>query len=235
MAWLADTQGLLSFSARMKMLLQGIQAKLIQMFPARPLQQLDLATLVPPDSAVCQAADQLAQQAQDPYLYNHCMRSYVWARLLNGSTPFDHEAFFVAVVLHDLGLTSAYASDNHCFTHAAAIAAHDLALKHQWTEQRADVVANAISLHLNVRIDDSHGREAQLVRLGSGADVIGQHVMRLPKAQRHAVLKQYPRLDFKNHILKDLRQASLHPCCRLSFLRNKLGFDSLVRNAPFDE
>lgn len=238
MAWLADTQGLLSFSEKMKIIFQGVQAKAAQMFSAkqqRQLQQLDLSAVMPPDSAVCQAANQLAQQAQDPYLYHHCMRSYFWARLLNGTRPFDHEAFFVAVVLHDLGLTSAYASDSHCFTHQAAITAHDLVMQHQWSEKRADLVANAISLHLNVSIDDRHGREAQLVRMGSGADVIGQQLWRIPDAQRQAVLNQYPRLDFKNRILEDLRQASEHPCCRISYLRAKLGFDSLVKKAPFDE
>ncbi len=238
MAWLDQTQGVLSFSERMKVIFQGIKAKAADVFTGKQLTQLnhlDLDDVIPPDSAICMAADELAKQSQGAYLYHHCIRSYFWARLLNGKAHFDHEAFYVAVLLHDLGLSDAYQSENQCFTYAAAHAARDLAIEHQWSDQRADLVANAISLHLNVSINDVHGREAQLVRIGSGADVIGQNILRIPVAQRNAVINKYPRLDFKNRIIQDLRQASKHPCCRVAHLRYKLGFDALVKKAPFDE
>ena len=241
--WLKHQQGQLTTFERWQQIFLGVKAKASRLFKGKDLTQvrhLELEAIQPPDTAICQAAETLAQQAQQPYLYHHCMRSYFWARLLNGEHSFDHEAFYVAILLHDLGLTEGYRlaedSTQQCFTYPAALAAEDLALKHGWSDQRARLVADAIALHLNVSVDLRHGREAQLVRLGSGADVIGQGILAIPKTQRLAVTERYPRLDFKRMITRDLRTAIVNkPCCRMALLSNTLQFEQLIKGAPFDD
>jgi hypothetical protein len=49
----------------------------------------------------------------------------------------------------------------------------NLAARHHWDDARAHLAANAITLHLNVTVGDEHGKEAQMVRAGSGGDVAG--------------------------------------------------------------
>ncbi|WP_395376746.1 HD domain-containing protein [Marinicella sp. W31] len=240
--WLNQNQGKLSTFERLQQIFLGVKTKANRLFKGKHLTQvshLHLDDIKPPDSAICAAAETLAQSAQQPYLYNHCMRSYFWARLLNGKHTFDHEAFYVAILMHDLGLTEDHRlpddSDQQCFTYPAAVMAENLALEHDWPDNRARLVADAIALHLNVSVDAKHGREAQLVRMGSGADVIGQRLLAVPKEQRLSVTKRYPRLDFKRMIIRDLQAATVNkPCCRMSLLSKTLQFEQLIRGAPFD-
>ena len=243
LAWLEQTHGHMSTGERMHQIFLGIKAKAVRLFKGKHLTQvrhLELDQITPPDSAICQAATTMAQQEQKLHVFNHCMRAYFWARLLNGQQDFDHEAFYVAILLHDLGLNENHRlpddSQQCCFTYPAARSAYDMALEHNWSDRRAQVVADAIALHLNVSVDDAHGREAQLVRLGSGADVIGQALMAVPKDQRLAVVERYPRLDFKRLITQDLRAAIVNKSCsRMAFLTHKLGFEKLIQGAPFDD
>jgi len=75
-------------------------------------------------------------------------------------------------MLHDLGLTDAYrlAGDTEsCFTIVGARHAEQLGARHGWAGPRCRLVAEAITLHLNVIVSAAHGREAELVRAGSGA------------------------------------------------------------------
>ena len=61
-----------------------------------------------PDSALCRATTEYARSVSDPFLFNHVMRSFVFAELCGRPTgrTYDRELLYVACVLHDLGLTS---------------------------------------------------------------------------------------------------------------------------------
>lgn len=240
--WVEHNNGKLGFRDRMSLIFQGLVARARtrkDLKRQRKVKNLSIDNILPPDSAICTEAMILCESLSQPYLFNHCMRSYFWARLLNEDQKFDDEATFVAIMLHDLGLTDAYRiteGPQQCFTLAAAQVAEKLATKHQWHDVRAKVVANAITLHLNIIIDAKHGREAQLVRMGSGADVAGLGLNLLHNNQIDEVTKQYPRLNFKQEISRDLSiEAKQRPCCRTAFLYNKLNFADYIRNAKFDE
>jgi HD domain len=172
---------------------------------------------------------------------NHCLRAYFWARLLDSDTrPFDDEAVFVALMLHDLGLTDRWrlqGQTHHCFTQVGAGAVEQLAQRHQWADARARVAANAITLHLNVTVGDEHGKEAQMVRAGSGGDVAGLGLAALGRDQIAEVLERYPRLNLKQAVLGPLMtEATQRPCCRTAFLCRSLGFVDLIKgNRIFSE
>lgn len=242
MAWLQETGGALRWSDQWAMTWQVLSVRLKRALRATPaLRPIDLADITPPDSGAARAALALAQSASEPYLLNHCLRSYFWARLLDGSgKSFDDEVLFVAMMLHDLGLTEGYrlcpSDPSQCFTSVGARAAADLALRHGWSDRRAQLAAEAIALHLNVVVGDEHGREAQLLRLGSGADVAGLGIRRLPADQIAAVVERFPRHQLKRQIAPVLaRETSQRPCCRFAFLHKRLGFLDMVANAPFEE
>jgi hypothetical protein len=239
--WLESSGGKLVLFEKLTLIAQGVRARAARRFGSREkVRNLEVGAILPPDSAVVREAFVLSQAASEPWLFNHCLRSYFWARLLDRGTKFDDEALFVAILLHDLGLTGAHrlkGRDLQCFTIVGARAAERLAEAHGWSGQRARLAAEAIALHLNVSVADEHGREAQMVREGSGADVAGLGMHRLERDQVDAVVKLHPRLRLKQEILTPLHlEARERPGCRMAFLVRSLGFEALIASArPFTE
>jgi hypothetical protein len=216
---------------------QGVPARLAsqgQRRSGRRLRLREVSEILPPDSAIAREAVALTQECSPPYLLNHCLRAYFWARLLDADArPFDDEALFVALMLHDWGLTERWrlkGQTQQCFTIVGAKSAVELAARHGWSEARANMAANAITLHLNVTVGDEHGKEAQLVRAGSGGDVAGLGLGVLERDQIVQVLERYPRLGLKSEVVGPLMAETIErPCCRTAFLCRSMGFVDLIR------
>jgi hypothetical protein len=99
--------------------------------------------------------------------------------------------------------------------------------------RRAHIAAQAIALHLNVMLDARHGKEAQMLRAGSGGDVAGLGLDVLHTEQIESVVAHFPRFDLKHELTRTLAiEAQARPGCRIAFLQNKLGFAQLIRDAP---
>src|SRR5207245_2753594 len=102
-----------------------------------------------PDTPAALAAGDLARAACPAFLYNHCMRTFVFAALLaeRDHVSYDGEMIFVAAALHDLGLTKRYATAEQPFEMDGADAATEFLIKRGVTEARAELVWNAIAMH----------------------------------------------------------------------------------------
>ncbi len=238
--WLNRTGGKLAWYERLRLVGQGVWARAAARQGTRAAQRVtrvSLDDIHPPDSALVKEAFALCQEASPAFLVNHCLRAYYWARLLTPpKASFDDEAVFTALLLHDLGLTDRHRllpSDSaQCFTVVGARIANALAKKHQWTETRAGLISNAIALHLNIVVSSRDGREAQMVRTGSGADVAGLGLNLLQNQVVDAVVDRHPRLDFKRQILAPLKtEAVQRPGCRIAFMLRQLNFAQLIRRA----
>ena len=240
--WVKNTGGVLSWKEKTKIVAQGVFStlRLKKRILGHNIQNLDIDEILPPDSPIAKEALFICEEASEKYLFYHCLRSYYWARLLSDpSLKFDDEAVFVSFMLHDLGLCEQnriWNQGQYCFTIVGAKKAEELACKHDWSDKRAKLAANAITLHLNVTIDSLHGREAQMVRLGSGADVAGLGLDNVRPDQFEKVIHKYPRNNFKELLLRDLKiELQENPCCRAAFLQRNLGFRKLIRNSVFVE
>lgn len=239
-AWVERTGGKLAWTDRLSMIAEGVRMRAAtsrRIKAGIKLRHREVKDILPPDSAIAREAVAMSAEACAPYLHNHNLRAYFWARLLDdGAKPFDDEATFVALMLHDFGLTDAHrlqGDEESCFTIVGARAVDGLAARHAWTDKRAAIAAQAITLHLNVTIADRFGREAQLVRAGSGADVAGLGLDVLHRDQIDAVIGLYPRHTLKRQIESPLSQeARERPCCRIAFMQRKLGFGALIQGAP---
>jgi len=239
--WIDSTGGRVTALDRLLMTAQAIQARAKRKFSPKRLSNRRVEDIMPPDSAIALEALSLCRDASPLFLLNHCLRTYFWARLLDErDEKIDQEALFVATMLHDLGLApghrlSCYSADE-CFSAVGAREAEAMALRHNWDEVRARRTADAISLHLNVVIDDCHGPEARLVRLGSGADTAGLGMSRLHLHQKEEVLRRYPRHGMKEGLVPLLESEALErPHCRMAFLQKKFDFGRMVHAAPFAE
>jgi hypothetical protein len=189
-----------------------------------------------PDSPVAHRATDLARSLCQPWLFNHCLRTYIWGAMLAqaGQIHYDEELFFVASALHDLGLTGAHKGMDAqcaCFAVEGARAAHRFAAGCGWAGERCDRVSAAISLHLNVRVGLHHGAEAHLLHEGAALDVIGTRARELGSTALGSVLNDYPRLEFTDGMVAEMKeQARTRPRSRAAWLV-RIGFIRLIRAA----
>lgn len=249
-AWGLESHGALSMRERSQFLTQAIllqmaafAKKSLSLLGIAPkhLNQLELHNLRLPDSQVAQEAVALVQGVSPPWLVNHCLRTHLWAVVLAKSAviSYDEELLFVASILHDLGISDRpqkTTACSCCFALDGAQQARQFVQERHWNASRCDRLADAIALHLNVKVGlANHGAEAHLLREGAGMDVVGARLREMHSATIQAVLKQHPLLDFSRHMRHSMKnQAQQHPASRAALLV-KYGFTDMIRKSPLRE
>lgn len=248
-AWAMKSGGTLAERDRRRLIAQAMLSRLAALplrwrrrlgLSAHVLARVDPDRLRIPDSAVALQASELLRASSQPWLVNHCFRTYLWGAILAqaGGIGFDEELLFVASALHDLGLTAAGCGDAHCtacFAVNGARAAERFAEQVGWPEARRARLSEAISLHLNVRVGLKHGAEAHLLHAGAGLDVVGARRREVRREDIDTVLERYPRLGFKEAIGAAMEeQARTMPESRAAFLVG-IGFVRMIRSAPWSE
>lgn len=200
---------------------------------------LALAEIPLPQTPIAGAAAAFCAEHSTPALANHCHRTYLWGALLaaRDGVRYDAEMFYVASLLHDLGLTEPFVPQGQvaCFALSGAEAAERFARREGWTTLRAATLAEAICRHLNPVVSIEEGAEAHLLRQGSGLDVVGLRFGEVAAATRAEVLGRHPRIGLSEELAETLaRDARSHPHTRMAGLC-KLGFAGRVRKAPFSD
>lgn len=203
--------------------------------------RIDLDRIRIPDTQAARDAFERCAESSPDFLVNHCMRTYLWGALLanNDRLQYDEELFYVASLLHDLGLTSSCprtkSNSCSCFAADGARAAQQFAQNHEWPASRQNALGDAICLHLNIRVARHQGMESHLLHAGASLDVIGARYSQIHARDRTEVLERYPRAGFKSRmpiLMKDEAQKS--PASRTGFLVG-LGLNRMIRASPFDE
>jgi HD superfamily phosphodiesterase len=237
----ARNGGRLDLAERWAMTAQGVAAVLRN----RVAPRRAAAAAIAPDvarttTAPARRAEMLLAETSPPWLVNHGFRTYAWALALAARDDLrpDRELLYGASLLHDLGITERFMPDaGACFALSGADAAEAELIVAGLEPARARVVADAISLHLNVVVAlRTHGTEAHLVRAATALDVIGADARTLPRAFRDRTLAELPRLAFKREVATAIEhQARRSPASRIGHLCRTLGFVGRVHAAPFAE
>jgi hypothetical protein len=151
-----------------------------------------------PDTAIARAASEMSRQAGPEFLYNHCMRTYLFGGLLAQSqhVPYDEEIIFVAAALHDLGLVERYSSKDLPFEMDGADAAKSFLENHGVHGDRAEIAWNAIAMHTSA-LAAHQPAQVSLVGHGAGVDVFGSRIGTLPAKSVDEILAAFPRRGFK--------------------------------------
>jgi hypothetical protein len=259
LTWADKTGGRLGLRDRLALLLvQGIPtqieelARLVLSFLGRA-RRTDVASLQAlarsaelhlPSTPIARAAEELCREVSEPWLLAHCYRTYVIGALLGRTLSFDSEMLFVASMLHDIGLTEAFEQgsdpslvsgyvrkDAPCFAVRGAGVAQSLATIHSWPRACRDALAEAISIHVNVRVAQSRGVEAHLLNAGSAFDVVRLGSRRLPPESIRSIEGRWPRGD---RFCQDLctvwvHEAKAHRECRGAFLNSWVSFERRIR------
>ncbi|HTY34514.1 HD domain-containing protein [Mycobacterium sp.] len=158
-----------------------------------------------PDTAVTQAAIQLAHSTESPSVFNHSVRSYLFAEALathegmRADVEYTREALFLGCMLHDLGLGTA-APGKERFEVEGADLAVTLLTEHGCERALVDAVWEAIALHSSAGIAERRGALCYLVRGGVGVD-FGRNAEFIDDQTAAAVHIQYPRLSMASTLV----------------------------------
>lgn len=146
-----------------------------------------------PDTATAKAAIELVTAVSDAFLTHHVWRSWYFGRELVAAAlaDADLEVAFVAAMLHDLGFTERYDSEEP-FELAGAAAARSILSERGWAAERAGLVSEAIARHLDSASAEARP-EVALVHLGATADVYGLRIDEIPGEVIDQVLAAHPR------------------------------------------
>ena len=167
-----------------------------------------------PDSEFAVKAIEAASALCPEFMVRHCFRSYCFGAILaaRNQLTLDRETFFVAAMLHDLGLCDAHADAPGSFEWVGARLAHSFCLDAEQGEARAATVHNAIALHTSVGIADRCAPEIALLHFGTGMDLFGMRIDEVPRDTLEQVLANHPRGAFKAEFSPCLgHQAQIKP------------------------
>jgi hypothetical protein len=163
-----------------------------------PLPTRLVAGVPVPDTPLVARAIEFASAHCDPYLFNHVMRSWLFAACIaqNKGEPYDAEVLAVSALLHDIGLTP-LASGALRFEVEGANTARAFVRELGVDERRSQLVWDSIALNSTPSICLHKEAEAALCVLGVALDWGGWGFDSLPAEQIARIVAEFPRLQMK--------------------------------------
>jgi hypothetical protein len=182
-----------------------------------------LAGVSLPDTSLVFRAIEYARQHCEPYLFNHVMRSWLFAVSLAqlDGTPHDAEVLAVATVLHDVGLSTGVNGPLR-FEVEGANAAREFAREEGIDDRRAQLIWDSVALNSTPSIALHKETEVALCSAGTVLDWSGQGSDRLTNDQMAAILEAFPRLEMKRRFT--------HAVCRIVETRPDTTYDNFARD-----
>lgn len=177
--------------------------------------QSDLAALIAlPQTELAVAANDFVAEVAPDFVYNHSVRSYVFARAIakaTGMTDYDDELVFLSCVLHDVGATE-FANGDQRFEVDGADAAAAFLRARDVDESRVTTVWNAIALHTSLGLAHRFGPVEAVAQIGIGADIVGFGKEVLPAGLADLAHATWPRHDLGYALSEAIaRQVAANP------------------------
>ena len=176
-----------------------------------------------PDSPLITEVIEYAQTLYDPYLFNHAMRSWLFAAKIGQSKGIDCDLEVVAVgtILHDIGLSSVVSGSNRFEVNAAA-AARSFVKERGVSDRRTQLIWDLVALNSTPSIALHKEAEVALGTMGIGLDYGGFFIELVPSADMTEILRAFPRLKMKTQFAET--------CCRLVAARPETSSDNFLRD-----
>lgn len=211
-------------------------------------QTREIAGVSLPDSPIIAATIEYVQRLSEPYLFNHAMRSWLFAETIGQIKRIDYDREVVAIgtVLHDIGLTASVSGPNR-FEVNGADAALSFVKGKGLSDRQTQLIWDLVALNSTPSLALHKEPEVAVGTMGIGLDYGGFGVEAVPTADVERVLSAFPRLKMK--------QQFTDACCRLVEATPEISYDNFLRdfgerfvsgykavstvdllmNAPFDE
>lgn len=183
----------------------------------------ELAGIVVPDTAIVGRAIEYAREHCEPYLFNHSMRSWLFAAAITQAKRASHdpEVLAVSTILHDIGLAKAFSGPLR-FEVEGANAARAFARAAGMAESRAQVIWDGVALNSTPSIALHKEGEVAWCTLGIGLDWGGWGIELLTATQVATIVDAFPRLQMKQQFTRDV--------CRIVAARPDTTYDNFARD-----
>ena len=176
-----------------------------------------------PDSPLITEALEYARTLYDPYLFNHAMRSWLFAAKIGQSKGIDCDLEVVAVgtILHDIGLSPAVSGSNRFEVNSAA-AARSFVKERGISDRRAQLIWDLVALNSTVSIALHKEPEVAVGTMGIGLDYGGFFFDLITSEDMTEILRAFPRLKMKTQFAE--------ACCRLVSAKPETSSDNFLRD-----
>jgi hypothetical protein len=182
-----------------------------------------LAGVSVPDTSVISRAIDVARERSEPYLFNHVMRSWLFAALLaqRKQTAHDGEVLAVTTILHDVGLAEGFDGPLR-FEVEGANAARDFARNEGIDDGRTQLIWDGVALNSTPSIALYKETEIALATMGIGLDWGGFGYEALTDAEIAEIVQTFPRLGMKERFTNAV--------CRIVETRPTTTYDNFARD-----
>lgn len=138
-----------------------------------------LAETLIPATPIVEWAIEFARQKCEPYLFNHVMRSWLFAVRIGQLQGIEHdpEVVALATLLHDVTLNESFAGPRR-FEVEGADLAQSFAREIGFDERRAQLIWDRVALNSTPSIGLYKEPEVALCTAGICLDVVGSSVQR---------------------------------------------------------
>src|SRR5262245_65260076 len=207
-----------------------------------------VAGVIVPNTPIIADALDYAQRLSEPYLFNHAIRSWLFAISIARAKNIDHDPEVVAIgtILHDIGLTDGVTGPKR-FEVNGADAARAFIAERGLSDRRAQLIWDLVALNSTPSLALHKEPEVAVGTMGIGLDYGGFGLDALEAGDVDRILSAFPRLKMKDRFSET--------CCRLGMERPETSKDNFLRdfgerfvpgykaistvdllmNAPFDE
>jgi len=151
-----------------------------------------------PDSEIAIKATRLVAETSPQFLYHHAIRAFLFGDALGkrDGLKYDRELLYLGAIMHDLGLNDRFFGEQR-FEVEGADVAHRFAIDNKLSDEKAEIIWDAIALHTTVGVALRKRPEIALVCLGTSADTAGRRIGDIGPEMVDRVVAEYPRLGFK--------------------------------------
>lgn len=182
-----------------------------------------VAGVLVPDTPLITSATKYARENSEPYLFNHVMRSWLFAVSLAqlNRTEHDGEVLAVATLLHDIGLAEAFSGPLR-FEVEGANAARKFARSAGLDNRRCQLIWDTVALNSTPSIALYKETEVALGTAGIGLDWGGGGYDSLPQSRIAVIVDVFPRLEMKERFTRAV--------CRIVETRAASTYDNFARD-----
>jgi hypothetical protein len=155
---------------------------------------------VPDTPLVAKALDHARHQSE-PYLFNHVVRSWLFAARIGQVRQIDHDGEVVALgtLLHDIALDERFNGPRR-FEVEGADLARTFALEGGVDQRRAQLIWDSVALNSTPSIGLYKEAEVALCTAGICLDVVGLQHEVVPAAEIARIVEAFPRLYMKRRM-----------------------------------
>jgi len=182
-----------------------------------------LAGVSVPKTPLVDKAIDYARTACKPYLFNHVMRSWLFAARIAELQDISHDPEVVAVgtLLHDITLSYNFSGPRR-FEVEAADLAREFAVEVGLDDRRAQLIWDSVALNSTPSIGLYKENEVALCTSGICFDVVGLKYSLIPLSEVRAIVAEFPRLGMK---------SKMTACfCHIARTRPDTTYDNFIRD-----